>query len=231
MSSQLSSGASVEALVRTAKGGNSHAVEALIAGDGPLRRMIQAIKRDADPQRIARRWEPVPEKGKPNEAEAAARVGVLEALDRFDTTREIAFTTFAYPFIKGAVLKALYPKVRRSGDERPAPRLVDLDVGVASDEPSTSPGFEALILKNDPGYGQEPGYLRLIASEGRAAVRRFVEELPERQRVVVRGIYFEGRSQQDLADAHGVTPQAISKLHNKALARGRDFLDPIGVAA
>ena len=230
MSSQLGSGASVEALLRAAKG-DTHAVEALITGDGPLRWMIQAIKRKADPDRLAASWEPMPEKGKPDEAEAAARLGVLEALDRFDPERGIAFTTFAYPFIKGAVLKALYPKVRRRGDERPPVHLVDLDLGATGDEPATSPGFEALMLKNDPTYGHEPGYLRLIVSEEHAEVRRFVDELPERQRVVVRGLYFEGRSRQDLAEAQGVSPQAISKLHTKALARGRDCLGAIGVAA
>lgn len=231
MTSQPSPGASFETLVRAAKGGDVHAVEALITGDSPVRRMIQAIKRDADPNRIARRWEPMPETAQPDEAEAAARVGVLEALDRFDPDRGIAFTTFAYTFIKGAVLTALYPTVRRSGDERPPVRLVDLDLGATIGEPATSPGFEALMLKNDPGYGQDPDYLRPIVSEERAAVRQFVDDLPERQRVVVRGIYFEGRSRQDLADAHGVTPQAISKLHTKALALGRACLDPIGVAA
>ncbi len=231
MTSLLSSRASTETLVRAAKRGDMHAIETLITGDGPLRWMVQSIKRKADPEKVAERWEPMPEKGKPDEAEAAARLGILDALDRFDPELGVAFTTFAYPFIKGAVLAAIYHKVRRTSDAQPSPILVDLGLGVTSDEPDTSPGFEALMLQHDPGYGEERGYLKLMVHEERAAVRRFVDGLPDTQRTIIREIYFDGRSQKDLAADRGVSPQAISKTLNQALARGRECLDPISVAA
>ena len=230
MTSQLSSRASIATLVRAAKRGDQCAVEALVTGDNPLRWMVQSIKRKADPSRLAQGWEPVPAPGKPDEGEAAARLAILEALERFDPDRGVAFTSFAFPFIKGAVLSAIHPRVRRTTDTGPRYRLVDLDADTNTDD-VTSPGFEALLLKNDPGYGQEEALRRLAAADERAEVRRFVDDLPDRQRAVVRGLYFDGRSRRDLADTFGVTPQAISKLHTNALARGRAVLDPIGVAA
>jgi RNA polymerase sigma factor (sigma-70 family) len=224
------SDASIETLVRAAKSGDLRAVEQLVLGDGPLRRVVEGIKRDAILGKRHRRTQNTPDEHKLEEAEAAARLGILEALKRFDPARGASFTTFAYNFIKGEVLSALYAKVRRSDDQRPVVQLVPL-MSDESAEPAAHPRFESDLLKNDPGYGAESGYGQLIKLEEYLAVRRFVETLPDSQRVIVGEVYFEGRSHKDLAIERGVSPQAISKTVGKALARGRASLDPTQVAA
>jgi RNA polymerase sigma factor (sigma-70 family) len=231
MCSLLSSEASVAALVRAAKRGDARAIQLLVLGEGPLRRMVEAIKRKIDPDRLASRWEPMPGRGKPDEAEAAARLAILEALAAFDPDRGVAFTTFAYPYIKGGVLKALYPKVHRASDRQPAPKLVDLELGISQDEIGPTPAFERILLHRDPGYGAEANFERLARQETYAALRRHVEALPSNQRDIVRRIFFGNRSRDDVAAERGTTRQAVSKGLNKALARLRYDLDTAALAA
>jgi RNA polymerase sigma factor (sigma-70 family) len=231
MCSLLSSEASVATLVRAAKRGEVRAIQLLVLGDGPLRRMVEAIKRDADPERIALRWEPMPVKGKPDEAEAAARLAILEALERFEPSRGVAFTTFAYAYVKGAVLKALYPKVRRAGDRQPVVQLLDLELGIPEKEIGPTPAFERMMLDRDPGYGTDPGFDRLVKLESYRELRRHVTALPSNQQAIVHRAFFAGRTQHDVATERGISRQAVSKSLNKALARLREDLDEAGLAA
>src|SRR3954451_23059263 len=116
---------SQQSLIRAAKSGDQQAIETLIMGPGPVRGLISALKRECDPGRIAQRWEPVPEAGKPDEADAAAHEAILLALRAFDPDRGVAFTTFARTYVKGAILRAIYPVIKRNSDPRPLPRLVE----------------------------------------------------------------------------------------------------------
>jgi RNA polymerase sigma factor (sigma-70 family) len=216
--------------VLAAKRGDRLATETLVLTHPPVRGVVEKIKKDCDPKRIARGWEPMPERGAPDESEAAARLAVLDALDRYDPDRGVAFTTFAYPSIKGAVLRAIYPTVRRaSAPNGSIARLVGLDQ--TADDRAPDLGFEAQLLGRDPEYGQEAGFGRLVVADGHAAVRTFVSGLPVKQQEVVREIYWEGRSAADIAAERGVSRQAVSKLLNKALARGREHFDPAEVVA
>jgi RNA polymerase sigma-70 factor (ECF subfamily) len=49
--------------------------------------------------------------------------------------------------------------------------------------------------------------------------------LPEKQRVVLHAIYFEGKSQQEVADALGVPIGTIKSRARLGLQRIRDMLD------
>lgn len=50
-------------------------------------------------------------------------------------------------------------------------------------------------------------------------IDRMVEQLPEKERYVVKALFFEGRSQRDLAEEAGTTTAAISSLLNRGLRR------------
>jgi RNA polymerase sigma factor (sigma-70 family) len=229
MSSPSLADASFQTQVSAAKQGDVQAIEALITGDGPLRRMYRSMIRKLDPEKIAARWEPRPELGGANEAEAAAHLGILEALQRFEPSMGVSFTTFAHPFIKGAVIQALYGKRYTLHGEALRPSTVQFDAPGAEDD--CGQAAEADLLASDPSYGTESGYLQLVLSEEWAEVRSFVDGLPVNQREIANLHFFRGRSAVEIAAERGVSRQAVSKSLNTAFARGREQLADVAVAA
>ena len=220
---------SFDNLVLAAKRGDREAIEALLQEPSPLRKLVASIKRKADPARRASQWEPAPQPGQADEADAAANLAILQALKAFDPERGVSFTTFAFPYIRGAILRALYPVVRRRGDTRPIPRLVEFRE--IHDDESTGRPTESILLDRDPDYGADAGFMSVIRGEQNFSVRRFVAALPDNQRFIVHAIYFEERTQEEIAAERGVSRQAISKSLNKALARGRQELDELDLVA
>src|SRR4051812_1459112 len=97
--------ASLDAFVRAAKRADHNATEQLLTQPVGLRELAASIIRKAGPERQQL-----------VEAHAAANLGILQALQAFDPDRGVAFTTFAFDHIRGVVLHALYPVVRRRGD-------------------------------------------------------------------------------------------------------------------
>lgn len=55
----------------------------------------------------------------------------------------------------------------------------------------------------------------------RLAIRRFVEDLPIRQREIVMRVFWEGESQASVARSLGISGAAVSKTLSKVLAVGR----------
>lgn len=210
--------ASFEDLVRAAKGGNHAAIEQLLTQPGRLRNLVASIVRKADPERRQL-----------DEAYAAANLGILQALQAFDPERGVAFTTFAFDYIRGAVLRALYPVVRRHGDDRPMPWLVEFRE--EGDDETGAVATEVLLLDRDSDYGREHGFRRILRRERNMRVRQFVDSLPSNQREIVHELFFEQRSQDEIAATRGVSQQAVSKALNKALSRGRVALADLDLVA
>jgi RNA polymerase sigma factor FliA len=88
---------------------------------------------------------------------------------------------------------------------------------------------ESFIASDDDGPEDT-----LLDRERKAYLMDAVEALPERQRLVVFGYFFEERSMQDLADELGVSESRISQLRAEALLLLKDGinsqLDPDAVS-
>jgi RNA polymerase sigma factor for flagellar operon FliA len=63
---------------------------------------------------------------------------------------------------------------------------------------------------------------RLEDDELRGYLRDALASLPERHRIVVTGLYLEGRSFEELAELLGVTPSRVSQLRSSAIDMIRD---------
>jgi RNA polymerase sigma factor for flagellar operon FliA len=164
-----------------------------------------------------------------------ARVGLLEAIDRFDPERAASFETFSGYRIRGAILNglgresevaaqraewstvireridSLHPQSNRAAAdlEDLAQLTVGLALGLLLGE-DTEP--------RDPSTAANP-YAATELAELRALVRRLVDQLPEREREIIRQHYFHEREFQLIARALGVTKGRVSQLHSQALLR------------
>ena len=63
----------------------------------------------------------------------------------------------------------------------------------------------------------EAGFSRIEKEEEAEKVREAVGKLPEKQRKVIASIYFGGRTQEDVAEAEGITQPAVAQRLKSAL--------------
>jgi RNA polymerase sigma factor for flagellar operon FliA len=168
-------------------------------------------------------------------------VGLLEAVNRFDETQGVAFSTFATHRIRGAILNGLETATERrrqtaflrrnrrqrvesvdqsasDGDELPFREIVDLTVMLAI-------GF--LIEDSGVGSVSEAKNAPLEAQaldEVKQTVRGAVEALPPRERIVLSYHYFHYVGFTELAEQLEISKGRVSQIHKRALERIREHL-------
>ncbi len=169
-----------------------------------------------------------------------ARVGLLEAIDRYDPTRQVSFATFAGYRIRGAVLNGLERSTElaaQAADRRHA-RLRERAQSLApSERDPDDPQMEAFVgmvdvaimlamgyVLEDNGQWNAAGpdtaadpYRSVHLERVRTRLGLLVDALPERERLIVRYHYFEHMEFQVIADVLAVTKGRVSQLHSRAL--------------
>jgi len=181
-----------------------------------------------------------------------ARMGLMEAVDRFDAAQGARFETFAAHRINGAILNGIasYSDVqeqvaarrrvlveRLDGAEQKAPRgddpaalfayLADLAVGLAVGFALEGTG---MVRDGDSAYADQ-AYHGVELRQLRASLTEMLAGLPERQRNVLRWHYLEQRGFDEITAYLGVSKSRVSQLHKEALAtlrqqwRNRDVVD------
>lgn len=171
-----------------------------------------------------------------------ARLGLVEAIDGYDPTREASFETYSSYRIRGAMLNGLGRETElvaqrsfwrthlaeRLGSLKPAPystaekelaELARMTVGLAI-------GF--LLDADDTEVEDETPranpYAIAELSQLREIVRASVLRLPPREQQLIRRHYFEHREFREIAREMTVTPGRVSQLHSQALERIRNLL-------
>ncbi len=171
-----------------------------------------------------------------------ARLGLVEAVDRYDPEREASFETFSSYRIRGAILNGLgkeselsaqrgywrtrtqerIDSLKSNAFQNPDVELdsfvqmtVGLAIGILLDETPEEP--------HDESASANP-YAAAELAELRRIIRRAVEVLSEREGEVIRRHYFGNWEFQLIARELGITKGRVSQLHSQALARIRHVL-------
>jgi RNA polymerase sigma factor for flagellar operon FliA len=168
------------------------------------------------------------------------RVGLLEAVDRYDSAREASFATFASYRIRGAILNGLERATesaaqaahKRRARQRERAQSLALDV---ESRPEASPdSFEGMVdmavmlamgyVLEDNGQWNPSGanvagdpYRSVHLERVRARLSLLVDALPERERLIVQSHYFEHMEFRAIAEMLEVTKGRVSQLHARAL--------------
>lgn len=176
--------------------------------------------------------------------------GLVEASRRFDPSRGVQFNTFAYYRVRGAILDgvrdmAYLPRrahaIRRAveagdrvledlGESRaaapPGTRTTREDAAAAIDD--TLGKLSAAYVMASVGQDLEPPATpeeELLEVAEADRVRAALDVLPERERALVEGFYFEGRRFDEVARELGISKSWASRLHTRALGRLREALE------
>lgn len=172
-----------------------------------------------------------------------AKVGLLEAMSRYDPDRGIPFPAFAKRRIRGAVFNGLKAILA----DRPTPRdEARFKARLRSLEQTDEGGGDAYdIVVNsilDLGLGflleeaaqlhesgrNNDGYAYARSAELEARIAAAVDRLPDRLALIVKAHYYKDLPFLEVAASMGVTKGRVSQLHRTALERLRALLRDIG---
>jgi len=177
-----------------------------------------------------------------------AVIGLIEAVDRFDPSRNVLFRTFAAHRIQGSILNNVERLSER--DEQMAlkarlrkQRLESLREG-GEEGARTSPLFEQMAevaVGLALGYMLEGSGMYVTPEESRAddvysgqelkqlraTIQAIVEILPERERDVIRYHYFHALGVEEIGDILGLSKGRISQIHHQALRTLRDLYSKV----
>lgn len=181
---------------------------------------------------------------------AAGYLGLVEADSRFDPTRGVLFSTFAYYRVRGAVIDHVRKSTNLSRRAYARIRFAEAADGVAeevaqlrADDPSVRTDLAATVatvdetihkltaayvvscLSQDSDSQMTDAETCLINEEAARRVQRAVESLPDRERALVVGHYFDGRRFDEVAAELGVSKSWASRIHGKALLRLRAAIE------
>jgi RNA polymerase sigma factor for flagellar operon FliA len=176
--------------------------------------------------------------------------GLLEAKQRFDPTRGVQFQTFAYYRVRGAILDGVRKMAylpRRVHAKRRAAEMIDWELEALGETRATAPAetkhdLEATLAAIDDVLGKitatfmlaavgqdeetahESPEEALIGATERARLREALEALPEREKIVVRGMYFENRNLDEIGAELGISKSWACRIHTRALGLLREAL-------
>ena len=189
---------------------------------------------------------------------AYGEVGLVEAAERYDPRRGVAFSTFAHYRIKGAIYDGLREMgyfARQGGARvRWVANASDVVQSAMDDEVHEAPNAAASV-DDEIAAAQSlidaliPVYLLSLGSdavpeivdqhaltleqiEQRELFRIVMDalrELSEDEQSLIAALYFKHVSMTELAARQGITKSWISRLHTRAIKHLRDLLRQRGV--
>ena len=183
-------------------------------------------------------------------------IGLMDAIDKYDTTRDNKFKTYAEFRIRGAILDELRAQdwVPRSIRDKAkilekASSSLEAELGrtptdeeiadhlgltlnelydlinqvrpvniLCIDEVASFNNMDRKSLHNIFRKDKDPFSIMNIKST-RESIRKLIEELPERQRIVLSLYYYEGFNLRKIGAVLRVTESRVSQLHAQAIKR------------
>lgn len=183
----------------------------------------------------------------PEDLHAWGQQGLLEARQRFDASRGVRFSTFAYYRVRGAVIDGVRKQGwlrRRAYAKLKALEAVDLVSEPVGEQEAQQPSANAEQRAAQIGdlLGKiSAAYLLSALGQGdddtpetpedqvdqvmtRQAVQRDLADLPERERALLQAVYYEGTTIEEAGARMGLSKSWASRIHAKALERMRKSL-------
>ncbi|MFN7919018.1 MAG: sigma-70 family RNA polymerase sigma factor [Bryobacteraceae bacterium] len=179
--------------------------------------------------------------------DAAAELGLVEAAMAFDPSRGIQFKTFAYYRIRGSVYDAIRKMTWFSkslyDQYRFAIAANDVMTGY-SETAEPVPAWQAetearritgtiascylLSLEAERLDYADPSAISaetlVIDDEQQALVRQALGALPERNRAVLEGYYFEGLNLEEVGERMGLSKSWVCRMHARSIEMLRDAM-------
>lgn len=168
-----------------------------------------------------------------------ATIGLLECIDRFDARKGVHFQTYARHRLRGAILNNIGRFAERSDQawgagarfaERAASLDNDATGNALQDVIEVSVGLAIGYLLElgtlpDNDMPENDAYRQVEAEHLEQSLAHLVEQLPEKEKIVVSCHYYQQMSFVDIAALLQLTKGRISQLHSQAINRIRTRME------
>ncbi|QNN53103.1 FliA/WhiG family RNA polymerase sigma factor [Nocardioides mesophilus] len=173
-------------------------------------------------------------------------LGLMDAIERFEPARGLTFQTFAVPRIRGAIIdgmramdfvpRSVRDKIRAISQAQTAleARLGRLpeDHEVAGETGLPLQQVRDLLRQASGNHANvddfdladelsTAGESRVEAGDDNVSLMKVVDQLSERDQVVIALYYYEGLTLAEIGQVLGVTESRISQVHSRATASMR----------
>lgn len=159
------------------------------------------------------------------ELDSLADLALCEAANRYQPRHGTKFTTWLFYYIKGRLVRYLVSKGCGKNRVALANRTVDLaqvsEIEIYEQQKRDELSYSVLV--DSCYYGLRPDeklYRKQIVRLSRAAI----ENLPPVEKKVLQQIYKEGRSVGRVAQELGYSAGHLSRLHNSAIGRLKNYV-------
>jgi len=177
-----------------------------------------------------------------------SRVGLLEAVDRYDSARGVAFSAYSSARIRGAILsgiakesetaaqnsfwrgrhrdrmESLVTTVAPDADRASLSDIVTITMGLAMGAILDELEHEGFAEPVDPNPNNNPYLVNEIQQLG-LAIKQLIVRLPDKERTVIAGHYIDSLEFQQIAEQLSITKGRVSQIHSQALLRLRQWLE------
>jgi len=177
----------------------------------------------------------------------AAELGLVEAAQAYDPHRAVQFRTFAFYRIQGAVYDAVrkmswysrsaYQELKFSmaaneymkehSEAQPAGSATGQILEAQSQIGAIAAAY--MLSLDQPGAAtpldtRKSAELAAIENQDAGRLRAALSKLPEKNRRVIEGYYFESANLEELGDRLGLSKSWMCRVHAKSLEMLRDLL-------
>ena len=159
-------------------------------------------------------------------------VGLAEAAAGFDPKQGVHFSTYAYPRIRGAIYDGLakvsWMSRARYRNLLNSQKKSEAQQGGAERVPGELPGLSPHSLGDNDLTPEDQEAIpptRLLEKELVSKLTVVIEELPPQQKGLIVGVYFDGKSLQQVALQLGISKSWASRLHSSTLTELAQKLD------
>ena len=178
-----------EELFEKIKAGDKEARERYIKGN--LRLVLSVIKRFQNSSENA------------DDLFQIGCIGLMKAIDNFDTTLMVKFSTYAVPMIIGEIRRYL----RDNSSIRVSRSLRDI-------------ANNAIYAKESDKKNKEDHWVENLS------LSEAMNRLGERERHIIDMRFYEGKTQMEVAEEIGISQAQVSRLEKTALRNMRNYLRP-----
>lgn len=185
-------------------------------------------------------------------------IGLMKAIDNFDLSQEVKFSTYAVPMIIGEIrryirdnsqirvsrslrdtaYKAIYAKERLAKEKQKEPTINEIaeEIGISRENIVYAlDAIQSPLSLYEPVFfdGGDTLYVMDQVSDTKniednwvsdMALKDAVNRLPEREKIIIKLRFFEGKTQMEVASEINISQAQVSRLEKNALKSMKNYL-------
>ena len=177
-------------------------------------------------------------------------IGLIKAIDNFDTTLQVKFSTYAVPMIIGEIrvsrslrdiaYKAIYTHENYMKQHLKEPTVTEIAQEIGIEKEMIVYALDAIqnpVSLFEPVYteGGDTLYVMDQISDKKNKEERWIENLAlreamqrlnSREKHIIELRFYEGKTQMEVAQEIGISQAQVSRLEKNALKSMRNYLRP-----